>query len=213
MLPAFKDERYIKVDGRLLFGIFEPSAIPNMKEMSTIWNNLAIQNGLTGFCFFGFAQGSGALSAAHRKGIGMVVFDAMYDSVFIHNHQKGMRIKAKLRSIFHLPNPIEYDLYTKVAINKFIQYPNTTPCIDPNFDHSPRSGNKGTIIDGSTPEKWGMLLRKTVEIVQNRNSNGLVFIKSWNEWGEGNYLEPDLKFGSNYLKETGKILTSSVKIK
>lgn len=209
MLSAFKDERYIKVNGRLLFGIFEPAAIPNMNEMSDIWNKLAIKNGLTGFCFFGLAQGSGALSAAHRKGIDMVVYDAMYDSVFIHNHQKGMRIKAKLRSIFHLPNPIEYDLYTKVAINKFIQYPDTIPCIDPNFDHSPRSGKKGTIIVGNTPKKWGGLLRNTVEIIQRRNSEGLVFIKSWNEWGEGNYLEPDLKFGSNYLKETGKILTSS----
>ena len=26
-----------------------------------------------------------------------------------------------------------------------------------------------------------------------------MFIKSWNEWGEGNYLEPDIKFGKKYL--------------
>ena len=34
----------------------------------------------------------------------------------------------------------------------------------------------------------------------------LLFIKSWNEWGEGNHLEPDLKYGLTYLEATKKAL-------
>lgn len=206
MLPAFKDKRYIKVDGRLLFGIFEPSGVPDMKEMADIWNRLAHKNDIPEFCFFGLAQGTGALAAANREGIDKVVYDAMFDAVYIHNHQKMMRIKAKLKDMFHRPNPLSYDLYTEVAISQFALYQNTIPCIDPNFDHSPRSGIRGTIMVDSTPKKWGELLKKTVAIVEQRDSDGLLFVKSWNEWGEGNYLEPDLKFGANYLIETKRQL-------
>lgn len=28
----------------------------------------------------------------------------------------------------------------------------------------------------------------------------IVFIKLWNEWGKGNYMEPDSKFGLSYLE-------------
>jgi len=27
----------------------------------------------------------------------------------------------------------------------------------------------------------------------------ILFLRSWNEWGEGNYVEPDLKFGHGFL--------------
>lgn len=206
MLPAFKDKRYIKVDDRLLFGIFEPGDIPNMKEMADIWNGLAVENGLSGFYFFGLAQGSGALSGANREGIDKVVYDAMFDAVYIHNHQRNMRVVAKLKDLLRCPNPLKYDLYAKVAVDKFIHYHETVPCIDPNFDHSPRSGSRGTIIVDSTPRKWGALLKKTIEIAKRQNTDNLLFIKSWNEWGEGNYLEPDMKFGTGYLEETKRVL-------
>ena len=212
MLPAFKDKRYIKQDGKLLFGIFEPADIPDMKEMSRIWNHLARQNDLPEFCFFGFAQGSGALDAAKRDGFDRIVYDAMYDAVYIHNHSRSMKLKARINHLLGVPNPLKYDLYSAVAVSKFRQYPETVPCIDPNFDHSPRSGKKGTIIVNSTPKKWGELLKRTMDIVSENHSNEsdrLVFIKSWNEWGEGNYLEPDMKFGSDYLTETKRALCNT----
>ena len=33
----------------------------------------------------------------------------------------------------------------------------------------------------------------------------LLFIKAWNEWGEGNYLEPDMKWGRAYIEKLGKV--------
>lgn len=209
MLPAFKDNRYIKYKGQLLFGIFDPRGIPDMVNMSHIWNRLAKKNGLPGFCFFSFAQGIENLSFAQKEGFDIVVYDAMFDSVYSYqNLGISSRLRAKMNSLLKRPNPIEYDYYARTAIRNFEQYPNTIPCIDPNFDHSPRSGVKGTILHNSTPKKWGEFCKKTADLVDKQDKDGLLFIKSWNEWGEGNYLEPDLRFGDNYLKETKRALCS-----
>ena len=206
LLPAFKDKRYITVDGRLLFGIFEPGGIPDMAEMASIWNGMAEENGLPGFCFFAFAQGQGALQAARNPAFDKIVYDAMFDAVYIRNHRRAARFRAKLCDILNRPWPIPYTFYTQAALEQFAKFPETVPCIDPNFDHSPRSGKKGVILHDSTPQNWGAFLKKAVELADRRQQDGLLFIKAWNEWGEGNYLEPDLRFGDQYLAEMKKVL-------
>lgn len=206
LLPAFKDKRYITVDGRLLFGIFEPGGIPDMAEMASIWNGMAEENGLPGFCFFAFAQGQGALQAARNPAFDKIVYDALFDAVYIRNHRRAARFRAKLCDILDRPWPIPYSFYTQAALEQFAKFPETVPCIDPNFDHSPRSGKKGVILHDSTPHNWGAFLKKAVELADRRQQDGLLFIKAWNEWGEGNYLEPDLRFGDQYLAEMKKVL-------
>jgi hypothetical protein len=32
-------------------------------------------------------------------------------------------------------------------------------------------------------------------IASKPEEDQIIFIKSWNEWAEGNYLEPDMKYG------------------
>jgi hypothetical protein len=58
----------------------------------------------------------------------------------------------------------------------------------------------GLVLQGSTPELFRSHLREAIQIVQSRQpDHRLIFVKSWNEWAEGNYLEPDLHFGTEYL--------------
>lgn len=81
------------------------------------------------------------------------------------------------------------------------------PCIDPDFDHTPRSGKRTALLHKSTPEKWGNFVGTVRRLIEKGYSyDNLLFIKAWNEWGEGNYLEPDMKFGKSYIEETAKAL-------
>ena len=75
------------------------------------------------------------------------------------------------------------------------------PCIVPNFDNTPRSGRDGIVLTDSKPEYFRAHVRDAVASVADRPwQERLVWVKSWNEWAEGNYLEPDLETGRARLE-------------
>ena len=201
MLPAFKDKRYLKVDGKLVFGIFEADAIPSFSLMKEIWNKMAIDNGLKGFYFFGLAQGEKRANVITTEEYDAVVYDNI-QTVYDRNWSLTRRVLDK---ILHRPHVIEYNDYVEDSLACFREHPNYIPCIVPNFDHSPRSGKKGIILHNSTPQKWERYFREVYEL-QMKNNSPLLVIKSWNEWGEGNYLEPDAMYGNAYLKAIENVI-------
>ena len=74
------------------------------------------------------------------------------------------------------------------------------PSVVPGWDNTPRAGPKGIVLHGTTPAMFAHHLGEVLDAVADRPAEDrLVFIKSWNEWAEGNYLEPDRKFGRSYL--------------
>jgi hypothetical protein len=75
------------------------------------------------------------------------------------------------------------------------------PCVIPNWDNTPRSGRNGIVLHGSNPELFRIQLKKALGLIRDLpTSERFVFLKSWNEWAEGNHLEPDLRFGKAYLE-------------
>jgi hypothetical protein len=75
------------------------------------------------------------------------------------------------------------------------------PSVVPGWDNTARAGPKGVVLHGSTPELFSHHLRDILASVADRPAEDrIVFVKSWNEWAEGNYLEPDQKFGNGYLE-------------
>ena len=79
--------------------------------------------------------------------------------------------------------------------------PSVYPTVIPNWDNTPRSHTRGVVLHESTPELFRIHLRDALNLVKSRPvEDRIIFIKSWNEWAEGNYLEPDQKFGHDYLK-------------
>jgi len=89
------------------------------------------------------------------------------------------------------------------------------PCICPGWDNSARRKKGAIILVNSTPELYENWLRQVVNrqraIAPPDESSGiapesLVFINAWNEWAEGNHLEPCQKWGRAYLEATRRVL-------
>lgn len=76
------------------------------------------------------------------------------------------------------------------------------PCLLVSWDNSPRRSERGTIFADCSPRAFGKALERRLEAwVKNPPGTDLFFLNAWNEWAEGNHLEPDLKFGTGYLDE------------
>lgn len=206
LLSAFQDNRYMKTtNGKLLFGIFSASAIPDIDLFINTWNRLAVENGLLGFEFFAFVQGKSQLTKICTEKYGRIVYDTLHDT-FQPRKTLLSKVIASIKSRLSIPEKcINYNEYVKWAIHFYSHHPELTPCIDPMFDHSPRSKNHGVILHNNNPQMWGKLCKEINNNVLNGDDvERLIFIKAWNEWGEGNYLEPDLRFGRSYIEETRK---------
>lgn len=198
VLKAFKDSRYIRVNNKPLFFIYDAMAVP--EEFINLWQVLAKENGLEGICFIGRIKDDSELNMAIKKGFSYVTCERM---VRAFNHRRIFtRRLHQLKNVF-LRRPINCCSY-KEAYPFFLSEkerdPLFIPSIIPNWDHSPRSNYKAIIFHNSTPELFKKHVREVLTIVkQKRTENSLIFLKSWNEWAEGNYMEPDLKWGKDYI--------------
>lgn len=198
LLNAFKDKRYIKVDGRLLFVIYRYWSFENFEEFRNQWNNLAKKNGLPEFYFVTYTTGiEKAMNEAKKLGFDSIISCRLYQ---MGNAKYRMlsRLRHLKRVIFGIPDIRDYgkhysELTTPYDVDEYV-----IPTIVPNWDHTPRSGKSGLVFQNATPENFEKHVKQIVHVLNQKN-NKLCFLKSWNEWGEGNYVEPDLKYGYGFL--------------
>ena len=205
LLPAFKDKRYIQIDGKPIFMVFKPLQVKNAENFIKIWNQLALDNGLNGIYFIGQCSRS-EIKEVLAKG---------YDAV---NHEEVNRIHAMQSSLTRtvkqlmvkiLKRPRLYD-YSKAMRTMMIEedcQDNVFPTLCPNFDHTPRSGARGLVLTNTSPKAFYKHIKDTLEYIKNKPyDKRVMFVKSWNEWGEGNYMEPSRKYGKAYIEAMRKAL-------
>jgi hypothetical protein len=101
--------------------------------------------------------------------------------------------------------------YSTAVMNDIVAMPADYPryrCVMPGWDNTPRRGPAGNVFHGNTPELYELWLRETIGFTRRHLPAGqrLVFVNAWNEWGEGAHLEPDMKFGRQFLEATRRAL-------
>ena len=206
LLPAFKDKRYMKQDGKPIFVIYRPLECATIKEMVDMWNTLAKENGLEGIYFIGFT-GDVDVEYNEIKKRGM-------DAVCSCRLRRHKRLSVKwiarkaMSYISHMPECYDYKkVYPTLIGKEEIDNDDVYPTLIPNWDHTPRSGANGYLFSKSSPELFEQHVKDVLSKISQKPENSrLCFLKSWNEWGEGNYMEPDLKFGKGYINALRKAI-------
>lgn len=211
LLPAFKDKRYIKCDGKPIFIIYQPLDIPNPGEFIQLWNNLAQKDGLSGIYFIGLENGyfTKEEGLQYKKDLEALGFDAINYMRLHPNKQTSLQLWFHRFTTYILrwPNIYFYKWQMKWFSDDSDKEENAFPCIIPNWDHTPRSGKRGMVIVGSTPKLFARHVHETIERIMHKPfDKRIIIIKSWNEWAEGNYMEPDLKWGTGFLEALRKEL-------
>ena len=210
LLPAFLDRRYVTVDGKPLFVIYRPLEVPDSQRVMDFWRELAVRAGLLGLFLVG--EHSQPTWDAKRYG---------YDAAVT------IRLPPRRREWVPWSEPIKKITETylswkrKPAIHQYADIIDSLigqrvpgiesfPCVIPHWDNTPRSGANGMVLHRSSPELFRKHLQQAFRHLDNTpREHRIVFIKSWNEWAEGNHLEPDLRFGLRYLEVLREELSQS----
>jgi len=211
ILPAFMDPRYLTCDGKPMFFVYKPLQLPDMAHFIGCWRRLAKENGLPGICFVAIGQALFSDWACGRYYRQMK--DAGFDLVNVVNVWEGSsyrRFAKRALAFLHrrgvLPDIRPYA--PEIFDSAIDAYEDVIPSVAPMWDHTPRSGIRGVVLHGSTPEKFEEAVRRMLKRIESKPpEHRFLMVKSWNEWAEGNYLEPDLRWGRRYLEALRSALT------
>ena len=204
ILPMLRDKRYIQVDGKPLLMVYRPFDLLDGKAWTARWRKMAKDAGFKGLYLLGHALYEREIDSVLALGFDSVNLVPLGDA----KRNKGLALRHLLTLIKHIrgKSPLVYDYGTaiKVFAEPAMQREEVVPTILPGWDHSPRSRMRAFVMNNSTPEAF----KAHVEAIKNivdKKQNQLVMLKSWNEWGEGNYMEPDARWGRLYIDVLGEV--------
>lgn len=208
VLKAFRDSRYIHDGERPMFLVFRPFDLP--KDFISTWQQLAYEAGLkSGIAFIGSCRFNESCDELLKMGYDYVYADRI-GMIYQGRYTMWMKIRKHLSAIIQRKPLLCFDYADAV---KQLSDPQQDarleiiPSLMPNWDHSPRSGGKGLILDNSTPDRFSYHAEQMLNNISNKPADKrFLFLKSWNEWGEGNYMEPDLHYGCGYIDALAKLL-------
>lgn len=207
--PFFHDERYIKEGNCPVLLIYRLRNIPGFNDMIRYWNTRAKEEGFAGIFII-------SMNVCREHVAKSIWVNGSVD--FEPNKTKSEMLQT---NTFMEPRGDRACLWNHFAV-KSIQYSklnkkmlklphgkNQFRTVFIDYDDSPRRGTRAIVTRGASPLKFKKFLEKTIQ-KSSEEGNGYVFLNAWNEWGEGNYLEPDKRHGYSYLNMVKACVKKSV---
>lgn len=206
LIPYLKDPRYIRINNKPIISIYRTTIIPNLTSMLKIWREEAAKEGIELYItrFESFGEDGESLIANMDASIEFQPHD-----ITSLSSKKRYLLRRAInyigRSFFGknlFPNIYNYRKYVKSQEKTLIPNYKRFPCVCPGWDNSSRKRKNYFAFTHVTPVLFGkwisFVLRKFIPYSKEEN---LIFINAWNEWAEGNHLEPDRKWGKGFLNE------------
>ena len=202
-LPFFKDDRYIRINGKPLYVIYRPELFPNIDRMISLWNKLAKEKGIEGISFaYQTVQNNllseGAFSYRIEYQPNYAVYDLNHNKYkflkkikyFLTKHLRPLNINLEY---VHPEGLIkrDYNDIWKAVLERKPTDNKAIPGAFVDWDNTPRKGNRGSLMEGFSVEKFRENLSKQLINAKENYKSDYLFIFAWNEWTEGGYLEPD----------------------
>ncbi len=207
LIPVLQDNRYIKIKGKPLLLVYRLELLPNPKRTVKIWREECQKAGV-GEIYLACAQSFNYIVDPAHFG-----FDA---AVEFPPH--GMNVPVEPPSAVTNPDfkgeIYDYLLTAENYINRELDSYKLYRTVMPAWDNTPRRQNDSHIFVNATPDHYAYWLKCMIEQTRKLKfgDERIVFINAWNEWGEGNYLEPDQRFGLQYLEATRDALSGDAKL-
>lgn len=203
LLPFFNDERYIRINNQPVFIVYDSIALP--AEFIVVFRKLALEHGLPGIYFMASNRGSNTYDYK-VKGFDAKIsgdYNVLLDTELQKARQLStlQKIALKLGLLAAKPAIINYKkMFDKLRYTA-ANLP-TFPMVVPNWDNTPRSKYKGFLFENSSPQLFKNELDKAKRFLETQaDANKIIVVKSWNEWAEGNIIEPDATNGDAYLSQ------------
>lgn len=207
-LTYFKDERYIQENGKPVLLIYRLRNIPCFNDMIRYWDKRAREDGFLGIFLL-------SMNVCREHVVQSRWVSGSVD--FEPNRTKSEKLKEE-----PVLRPVEKNggLWNRFAV-KTVPYDriyremlavthkkNEFRTVFVDYDDSPRRGMRAVVTRGASPAKFGRYLKETIK-KSREEGNEYLFLNAWNEWGEGNYLEPDTQYGYRYLREIRRCMTET----
>jgi ADP-heptose:LPS heptosyltransferase len=207
IMPALEDPRYIRVNGKPLLLVYRTELFPDPQATAERWREESIKAGI-GDLFLVRCEGFDPWTTPDSIG-----FDASYEvPTFILPDELKV---ANLRPLNVSPEfkGRIYD-YGKI-VDYYCARPETPyrryrgPMLA--WDNTPRHNERAVVFHDVTADKYERWIRDSLAHARRRfvGEERLLFVNAWNEWAEGSYLEPDLKYGRQFLEATQRAVDSS----
>jgi len=201
LLKAFTDPRYLTVDGKPIFVIYKPDDIPEVEKVMDFWREQALRAGLPGLWLVGVSHYNPGWDP-RKRGLDASTMQALpkMDGRISWRRHPWIKLLLTLKGQ-RGPTIWGYEEVLHILLRRNrVDWPDY-PLVLPNWDNTPRCGRRGLVLHNSRPELFRHHLREALSRVEDRpDDQRIIFLKAWNEWAEGNHVEPDQKWGVGYLE-------------